>query len=61
MTTGDYMQARIKNLKATRIKVLLKENDALIVTGFQGITEEGEIMTLGRGGSDTLLLRLRRL
>ncbi len=58
MTTGDYMQARIKNLKAKRIKDLLKENDALIVTGFQGITEDGEITTLGRGGSDTSAVAL---
>jgi aspartate kinase len=58
MTTGDYMQARIKNLKATRIKELLKENEALIITGFQGITEEDEIKTLGRGGSDTSAVAL---
>lgn len=58
MTTGDYMQARIKNLKATRLKELLKDNGALIVTGFQGITEEGEIKTLGRGGSDTSAVAL---
>ncbi len=53
ITTGDHTQARIKNLKTKKIKNLLKENDAIIVTGFQGINEEGEIMTLGRGGSDT--------
>lgn len=53
MTTGDYNQARIKNLKTKKIKNLLKENDAIIITGFQGINEDGEIMTLGRGGSDT--------
>jgi aspartate kinase len=58
MTTGDYMQARIKNLKAKRINDLLAENDALIITGFQGITEEGEITTLGRGGSDTSAVAL---
>jgi aspartate kinase len=53
MTTGEFTQARIKNLKTRKIKNLLKEYDAIIVTGFQGITEEGEITTLGRGGSDT--------
>ena len=58
MTTGDYTQARIKNLKTKKIKKLLEENDALIVTGFQGITEEGEITTLGRGGSDTSAVAL---
>ncbi|MGA7721771.1 MAG: aspartate kinase [Ignavibacteriaceae bacterium] len=58
MTTGDYMQARIKNLKAKRINDLLKENEALIITGFQGITEDDEIKTLGRGGSDTSAVAL---
>ncbi len=58
MTTGDYTQARIKNLKTKRIKKLLEQNDAIIVTGFQGITEEGEITTLGRGGSDTSAVAL---
>ncbi len=58
MTTGDYTQARIKNLKTKKIKKLLEENDAIIVTGFQGITEEGEITTLGRGGSDTSAVAL---
>jgi len=58
MTTGDYMQARIKDLKAKRIKDLLEENDALIITGFQGITEDDEIKTLGRGGSDTSAVAL---
>ncbi len=58
MTTGDFTQARIKNLKTTKLKKLLKENDAIIVTGFQGITEEGEITTLGRGGSDTSAVAL---
>jgi len=58
MTTGDFTQARIKNLKTKKIKRLLEENDAIIVTGFQGITEEGEITTLGRGGSDTSAVAL---
>ncbi len=53
MTTGDFNQARIKKLKTNKLRNLLKENDALIITGFQGITEDGELTTLGRGGSDT--------
>ncbi len=58
MTTGDFTQARIKNLKTKKIKKLIEENDAVIITGFQGITEEGEITTLGRGGSDTSAVAL---
>ncbi len=58
MTTADFNQARIKKLKTVKIKKLLKEYDAIIITGFQGITEEGEITTLGRGGSDTSAVAL---
>ncbi len=58
MTTSDFNQARIKKLKTAKIKKLLLSNDALIVTGFQGITEDGEITTLGRGGSDTSAVAL---
>ncbi len=58
LTTDDFNAARIKNLKVGKIENYLKEFDAIIVTGFQGITEEGEITTLGRGGSDTSAVAL---
>ncbi|KAF2956968.1 aspartate kinase [Marinitoga sp. 38H-ov] len=52
-TTSDFTKARIQKFKVSRIINLLKENDVLVITGFQGITEEGDYTTLGRGGSDT--------
>jgi aspartate kinase len=58
VTTGNFNEARIKNLKVDKLQELLEEFDALIITGFQGITEEGEITTLGRGGSDTSAVAL---
>ncbi len=58
LTTNDFNQARIINLEADKVKILLNEFDAIIVTGFQGVTEEGEITTLGRGGSDTSAVAL---
>ncbi|MFO7447235.1 MAG: aspartate kinase [Ignavibacteriaceae bacterium] len=58
VTTGNFNEARIKNLKVDKLRKLLENFDALIVTGFQGITEEGEITTLGRGGSDTSAVAL---
>ena len=57
-TDGVFTQARIKNLKTEKLLQILSENDAVIVTGFQGITEEGEVTTLGRGGSDTSAVAL---
>jgi aspartate kinase len=58
LTTDDFNAARIKNLKIEKLDKYLTEFDAIIVTGFQGITEEGEITTLGRGGSDTSAVAL---
>lgn len=58
LTTNDFNAARIKNLKVEKIEKYLSEFDAIIVTGFQGITDEGEITTLGRGGSDTSAVAL---
>ncbi len=58
LTTGNYSEARIKNFNNTKILSLLDEYDVIVVTGFQGITEEGELTTLGRGGSDTSAVAL---
>ncbi len=53
MTTDAHMKARINYIKTEKIRKELDEGKVIIVAGFQGITEEGEITTLGRGGSDT--------
>lgn len=52
-TTTDFNKARIKKFKVSKIIELLKDYDVLVITGFQGVTEEGDYTTLGRGGSDT--------
>lgn len=57
-TTSNFNEAKIKSFNKSRIMKLLKENDVLVVTGFQGITETGELTTLGRGGSDTSAVAL---
>lgn len=53
ITTDDFNEAKIKKVKPDRIKRELVENDVVVVAGFQGRTEDGEITTIGRGGSDT--------
>lgn len=53
MTEDIHSQARIIDIKTDRLKKHLDEGKIIIVTGFQGITEDNEITTLGRGGSDT--------
>jgi len=53
VTNDVFNDARILKVKPEKIISHAKEGKIVIVTGFQGVTEEGEITTLGRGGSDT--------
>jgi aspartate kinase len=53
ITDGAFNDARIMKVKPERIIKHAKEGKIVVVTGFQGVTEDGEITTLGRGGSDT--------
>lgn len=57
-TEDVHGNARIIDVQTKRIRSLLKDNKVVIVAGFQGITENGEITTLGRGGSDTTAVAL---
>lgn len=53
VTSDDFNQAKIKEVKPERILTEFENNDVIVVAGFQGQTESGEITTIGRGGSDT--------
>lgn len=53
LTDTSHTKARIKNIEAQKVKEALKRGEVAIVAGFQGITAEEDITTLGRGGSDT--------
>ncbi|MCY0900929.1 MAG: aspartate kinase [Firmicutes bacterium] len=52
-TTSEFGDARIAEIDPARIKRELHSGQIVVVSGFQGLTVEGEITTLGRGGSDT--------
>ena len=52
-TDSAFGKARIKNVDASKVKEALREGEIVVVAGFQGIDERGNITTLGRGGSDT--------
>jgi len=52
-TDKAYGKARIKSIDSTRIKRALRDGEIVVVAGFQGVDEEENITTLGRGGSDT--------
>jgi aspartate kinase len=52
-TDNAYTRARIKSIDETKIRDCLAQGRIAVVAGFQGIDDEGNITTLGRGGSDT--------
>ena len=52
-TTNSFSKAKILDINAKKIMDEVDQNTIPIITGFQGITETGDITTLGRGGSDT--------
>ena len=58
ITDDVHTKARIKKVGVNRIKSLIQEGKIPVVAGFQGITEGGDITTLGRGGSDTTAVAL---
>lgn len=51
-TENIHMKARITSIETERIEKSLNEGKVVVIAGFQGVTDENEITTLGRGGSD---------
>ncbi len=58
MTDGNFSEAKIESIATDRIMKSLEEGKVVIVAGFQGIDDEENITTLGRGGSDTTAVAL---
>jgi aspartate kinase len=56
--TGRYGSGVISEIRPERIHKLLKEGQVVIVAGFQGMNALGDVITLGRGGSDTTAVAL---
>jgi len=57
-TSGDHKRARIKSIRCEHLQNHLQAGEVPVVTGFQGVDEQGNITTLGRGGSDTSAVAL---
>ncbi len=58
VTEAMHGKAKIGDISPERILASLEDGNIVIVAGFQGMTEDGEITTLGRGGSDTTAVAL---
>jgi aspartate kinase len=57
-TSAQHSRARIQDIKPDRILEILAEGKVAVVAGFQGVTADFEVTTLGRGGSDTTAVAL---
>lgn len=58
LTDAVHGKARVENINTEKIFQDLENGTVVVVAGFQGVTENGEITTLGRGGSDTTAVAL---
>lgn len=57
-TTSSHTKGIIKDIEIERVSTHLREGKVVVVAGFQGMSETGDITTLGRGGSDTSAVAL---
>ncbi len=53
ITDSNHQKAKIMNIDQNRVDQFLKDYDVIVVAGFQGVDMDGNITSLGRGGSDT--------
>lgn len=58
MTNAVHFKARIEDIDADKLHAQLNKGKVVVVAGFQGVTMDGDITTLGRGGSDTTAVAL---
>ena len=61
LTDGDHSNARIINMNIEKIDNFLNKNGVVIIPGFQGISKNGDITTIGRGGSDATAVAIAKL
>ena len=61
MTEGDHSNSRIINMHTSKIESFLSEKGVAIIPGFQGISESGDITTIGRGGSDATAVAIAKV
>ena len=61
ITEGDHANARIINMSIEKINNYLDEQGVAIIPGFQGISKNGDITTIGRGGSDATAVAVAKI
>ena len=61
LTSGEHANARIINMHTEKINEYLSEGGVPIIPGFQGISKDGDITTIGRGGSDATAVAVAKI
>ena len=61
LTEGEHSNGRIINMNIKKINDFLNENGIAIIPGFQGISKNGDVTTIGRGGSDATAVAVAKL
>jgi aspartate kinase len=61
LTEGGYSNARIINMDVKKINDFLNKKGVVVIPGFQGISENGDITTIGRGGSDATAVAVAKI
>ncbi len=61
LTEGDHTNARIINMSVKKINDYLDKNGIVIIPGFQGISNTGDVTTIGRGGSDATAVAVAKI
>ena len=61
LTDGEHSNARIINIHVEKINKYLSEGEVVIIPGFQGISKNGDITTIGRGGSDATAVAIAKI
>ena len=61
LTSGDHGNARIVNMHVEKIEKYLDDGGVAIIPGFQGILKNGDITTIGRGGSDATAVAVAKI
>ena len=61
LTDGEHSNARIINMHIDKINKFLDEDGVVIIPGFQGISKNGDITTIGRGGSDATAVAVAKI
>ena len=61
LTEGEHTNSRIVNMSVNKINSFLSEGGVAVIPGFQGISQNGEITTIGRGGSDASAVAVAKI